>query len=288
MKNRQKNKDSFFKKYFSKERTSCSKCHNDIDAYLDKCPYCASERSVDVLPKRFLNMSFLSDYKEILFLVLGTLGVWLISFFVETGINNIQMDKQLKLAIINLISYIVVVALLICIVSHDTPKIVKQVKKQTISPRTWIFIACGLAVIIAFNYGYQYALQAGGITVEPTTNEKAINEMVKKWPAIAFFFTVLFAPLIEEFCYRVGLFSVLRKRNRYLGYFVTVILFAFMHFVPSLVTDPSLMAKEAICIPLYIIPSLVLAVTYEYAGLSASLYVHIINNLISFILIVAL
>jgi len=289
MKNRQKNKDSFFARHFYKKRVNCPKCKNSIDAYLDKCPYCANERSIDVLPKRFSNMTFISDYKELLFFLVGTVGMILISFLVDTGIKSfpIQYDG-LKTALSALISYIIISALFVCIISRDSSKLLKQLKTQTTNPRTWIFVLIGLAIIIAFNYGYYYSLQACGIKLEATANEKAIDEIVKKWPAIAFFFTVLLAPVIEELCYRVGLFSILRKRNRYLAYVVVVLLFAFVHFSGSLVTDPSQMAKEAINIPLYIVPSLILAITYEYAGYSASLYIHIINNLVSFAVVFAL
>lgn len=289
MKNRQKSKDSFFTRHFYKERINCPKCKNSIDAYLEKCPYCANERNVDVLPKRFLNMTFISDYKELLFFLVGTIGMILVTFLVDTGIKNFPIPQDgLKTALSALISYIIISALFVCIISHDSTKFIKQLKEQTVNPKTWIYVLIGLAIIIAFNYGYYYSLQACGIKLEITANEKAIDEIVKKWPAIAFFFTVLFAPIIEELCYRVGLFSILRKRNRYLAYGVAVIVFAFMHFAGSLVTDPAQMAKEAINIPLYIVPSLILAIAYEYAGYSASLYIHIINNLVSFAVVFAL
>lgn len=289
MKNRKKKKENFFKHNFTKARVNCPKCKNSIDAYMDKCPYCAHERSIDILPKRYLNMTFISDYKEILFFLVGTIGTIIISFLIDTGIKNFPINQDgLKSAISTLLTFIVVAALFVCIISRDSTKIWKQTKEQTKNPRTWIYILIGLAVIIAFSYGYQYTLEACGIHLEATTNEKAINDIVKKWPAIAFFFVVILAPLTEEFCYRVGLFSSLRKRNRYLAYVVAVLVFAFMHFFASFVTDPKLMAKEAINIPLYIVPSLILTIAYEYCGTSASLYIHIINNLISFAVVFAL
>jgi len=289
MKNRQKVKESFFKKHFSKNRIACPKCKNSVDAYLDKCPYCANERSVDILPKRFSSMTFVSDYKELLFFLIGTIGMYLISFVINTGIKGFPIKPtELKTALSFLLSYIVITALYVCVISHDANKIWKQTKEQNKSPRTWIYILIGLAIIIAFNYGYTYILQACGVKIESTGNENKIVEMVKQCPAIAFFFTVIFAPLVEEFCYRVGLFSILRKRNRWLAYVVAVLIFTFMHFAGSLFNDPAQMAKEAINIPLYIVPSLVLTIAYEYCGTSASLYIHIINNLISFIVVLVI
>lgn len=289
MKKIEEKKESFFAKHFKKKRAVCSKCKNDIDSYLSECPYCGSERNVDVLPKKFLNMTLLSDYKELCFFLIGTLGLVIIYFLIETGVNNFPIKVVLlPKAISYLLTYCVVVALFFCVVSHDTRKVINSIKKQNTKPLTWIAVGIGLALIIAFSYGYTAILNHFGITIKDSANQQQITNLIKNQPAISFFFIVLLAPIIEEFTYRVGLFSFFRKRNRWLAYIIAVILFSFMHFIPSFFEAPQLMANEALNIPLYIVPSLILAISYEYAGLSSSTYIHILNNLISFILVLTL
>ncbi len=290
MKNIEEKKESLFARHFKKKRATCSACKNNIDAYIDRCPYCGEERNTNFIPKKFLNMSFFSDYKELMFLVIGILGLTIVGFFIYTGLINfpIKDNKELVNALVNLLSYIICCALIFCVLSHDTKFTLNKTKSQTLKLYTWIFVAIGLALIIAFSYGYTYTLKACGIEIKDSANQSSVTKMVKSLPALSFFIVVIFAPIVEEFAYRVGLFSFLRKRNRYLAYIVTVLVFALMHFLPALIEDPKLMANEALNIPLYIIPSLILAISYEYTGISGSLYIHILNNLLSFIIVLAL
>ena len=112
-------------------------------------------------------------------------------------------------------------------------------------------------------------------------NEQGIRDMIRNYPTIAFFVVCVLAPICEELTYRVGLFSLCKRKNRVLAYVVTCIVFTLLH-VKYTDTD---FYSEIIAVPSYLIGAIVLTCSYDYFGLPGSLTTHIINNVINYIVI---
>ncbi|MCQ2795422.1 MAG: CPBP family intramembrane metalloprotease [Bacilli bacterium] len=272
---------AFFERHFVKKRRECKKCGKSIDAYVKRCPHCYERTGDSILPPRFQNMIFLTDYKLLLIFLVGTVGFILFSLLLVQGLNYVSIDADLLSVLKNLIPSILVLSVFACILSYDIKEVLNSFKKTIYHIRPILASLIGLAIIIAFSYSYQGIFIACGHPIANSDNQTAIVNMCRNWPALSFFFVVLLAPLMEELTYRLGLFTILRKRNRYLAYIVTIIIFALGHF--NFMTKD--ITNEFINLPLYVVPAFVLTALYEYEGVSSSVYTHVLNNLISFIVI---
>lgn len=110
-------------------------------------------------------------------------------------------------------------------------------------------------------------------------NENRIRDMMTAYPLIMFVVACLLAPLVEETTYRLGLFSILKRKNKILAYAVTIIVFAAIHFAYN---SPNL-TNEFLNAPGYMIGAFVLTFTYDYYGLQASITAHAMNNIFAFL-----
>ncbi|MCQ2796525.1 MAG: CPBP family intramembrane metalloprotease [Bacilli bacterium] len=272
---------TFFEKHFVKKKRDCTNCGKSVDAYVKRCPHCYERMGDGILPPRFQNMIFLTDYKLLLIFLVGTVGSILFRLLFIQGLSYVSMDNDLLVALENLISSILVLSVFACILSYDIKDVLNSFKKTVYHLRPLVAALIGLAVITAFSYAYQAIFNGCGYPIADSDNQTALVKMCKNWPALTFFFVVLLAPLTEEITYRLGLFTLLRKRNRYLAYVVTILIFALGHFNFT-AKD---IVNEFINLPLYVVPAFVLTALYEYEGVSSSVYAHVLNNLISFIII---
>lgn len=262
-----------------KKISKCKKCGNTYDGYLPSCPICLTNNDTSPLDKKFSRMIFLTDYKEFLLFVIGFLGLIVFAFLMNLGLQNFVKQENLLPTLTYFFAYMLVIAVMLCVVAHDFRRILSRIKQF----RPIIAGLIGGASIIAFSLIYSAILNAANVHISSSDNQLIIEKIVKAYPALAFFFIVIFGPVAEEFAYRLGAFSFLRKRNRYLAYIVTIIIFTLIHFS---FTSKNLV-NECINLPVYIFPAFVLCVIYEYEGLNACIYAHVLNNLVSFIMVLA-
>lgn len=91
---------------------------------------------------------------------------------------------------------------------------------------------------------------------------------------------VLLGPMVEEVLMRGLVFGSLRKKSRVLAYIVSALVFSLLH-VLGYVLDLDA-AAFLLNIGLYLVPSIVLALTYEYTGtIWGPIGLHMILNAIS-------
>lgn len=142
-----------------------------------------------------------------------------------------------------------------------------------------------LIIIASVSYSSLVALLFG--PQDSNTNQQAIENVLTSYPILNFMWIVLLGPLVEEYIYRVGLFSGLRKVNRILAYVVSGLIFGFIHFTIPLTAsgtvDSARLLIEFINIPSYIISGLLFAYVFEKEGFATSSIAHITNNLVSFV-----
>jgi membrane protease YdiL (CAAX protease family) len=110
-------------------------------------------------------------------------------------------------------------------------------------------------------------------------NQNLISTLVLDTPILSFITFVLLGPIVEEITYRLGLFSLLAERNKYLAYLVTMLVFGFIHFDFS----TSDLMNELLNMPFYISAGLVFCFIYEKEDFSVVTYAHIFNNFISIV-----
>ncbi len=149
------------------------------------------------------------------------------------------------------------------------------------------------------------------------SNETGLREMISYSPWAIFFPIVIFGPLCEELTYRVGLYGLIAKKNKWVAIIVSAIVFGLLHFsfssIYAAINYYNLLANhssiiqyldsagntlyytkdqviqnlinEFINLPAYILSGLLFGFAYAHTGkITASMTAHILNNLISTLL----
>lgn len=287
------------------EKKKCPNCGLLIDEDLEKCPYCGynikeNENNVtkDIKdepivkveePKTkarwlvFAERRDVSIAKEIplfLFMVLGLTLISLVFQIVTLWINPYFLESAAGSAMTNFSIYFVAFGTCLFIINKDVTKIFYKFKER----RTWIYgIAYGFFLIIASAlYNMLSNLIFGN--VGSNNNENSIDAIVASFPVLSLIVFSCIGPICEEFGYRLGLFSFLRRYNRILAYIVSAIIFGFIHFDFSSFNDSAQLSVELINIPSYVISGLILCYVYDKEGLETSILAHITNNLVAILM----
>ena len=115
-------------------------------------------------------------------------------------------------------------------------------------------------------------------------NQMEITERIFSSPVLAFFVMVLVAPVLEEITYRYFLYGGIAKYNRKVGIVLSGFIFMCVHATASFQTDTNIL-RELLLLPPYMFSGMVLAYAYDKKeNLLISTLIHVLNNLISFIL----
>ena len=117
--------------------------------------------------------------------------------------------------------------------------------------------------------------------VSDNVNQTAAIEYAQNYPIIAFFVVGIIGPVCEELTYRVGLYSFLRRINKYLAFTVTTIIFAFIHFN----FDAADIVNELWSLPSYLLAGFILTLAYEHRGPACSMTAHVLYNVFAFLVI---
>ena len=128
-------------------------------------------------------------------------------------------------------------------------------------------------------------------------NQGTLEKSVLNYPLIIFIFTVIFAPMVEEFVFRFSIFRPLAQKNKIVGYVVTVLFFAGIHFISSfgaLSTNIeqfgedkayTMLLNDLKTLPIYIVGAFVLTLSYDMnRNISTNILIHMLYNGIQFAL----
>ena len=230
------------------------------------------ENSVERAEKVKINIPY--TYEITVFLV-GFLGLQGISILFAL-IYRLSMDVEgVNFAVAtNCSTY---GATLLCLIAVLIP-VIKKILPVFKDYRGYIAGVAGFVAMIVLEniYGNLISLVPGYTQSE---NELDIREMITNYPILMCFTVCIFAPLVEETTYRLGLFSFIKRKNRILAYIVTILVFTFIHFS----YDAENIGNEFLNVPGYMIGAFVLTFTYDYFGYHASITAHSINNLFVFV-----
>ena len=236
--------------------------------------------------------------KQLIVFAVGWIGfqifattVQMVFIFVAkaNGWNATEFLSKLSSAIIvNSICYIGLLTALVIILNTDILKILKSFKNW----QAYVAGAVCLIAIFAFNILYSNfinilkAYKIINIPVTDNANEESLQRMQDVYPITSLVIFGLIGPICEEITYRVGLFSLLKRKNQVMAYFVTIAVFAFIHFNFS--TNPTTLLNEVLNLPYYMFAAFAFSFTYDKFGYAASLTAHISNNIISLYLVSAI
>lgn len=269
---------------------TCEYCKGKYDPLLETCPKCGEVNKDEDL-KEYKNIVPLHWLKQLFLAVGGSIGFQLVSFIIQIiiifalGITKDSSQEELlrATALINFISYGILIGALMGTINVDVPKLFKSFAK-------WVpYVAglIGLIAIFAFNFMYNLTLTIIGINIGDNSNESGINSIIGMYPVLSILIFGLVGPICEELTYRVGLFSVLRRVNKWLPYLVVIFVFALIHFdftaivefdKPSYFTN---LINEILNLPLYAFAGFTFSFLYDKFGLASSITAHTLNNLLS-------
>lgn len=142
-------------------------------------------------------------------------------------------------------------------------------------------VVYGLVIIgVSMIYGIIAQLLFPGLT--DNENEQAVTSMINTYPVLSAILSIIFAPICEEITYRFGLFGLGNRKNKFLGFFLSSVIFALIHanfFVDSV--DKLLI--ELVNLPIYMLSGFILSYAfYKEESLATSMTAHAVNNLIAF------
>ena len=289
------------------EKKKCPNCGLLIDEDMEKCPYCGflienkkEDKTVstikseepkevikdDKMKQRWITFAERKDVntkKEIFLFLFMVVGLSLISLFVQilTSFNNsFFLKSQTGEAMINFSIYLIAFGICLFVIGEDLLKIVSKFKNG----RTYLYgIGYGFLLIIASAVYSSFSQLVFG-NVGSNNNESSIDSIVANFPFLSIIVFSFLGPICEEFGYRLGLFSFLRRHNRIVAYIVSAIIFGFIHFDFESFANLESLKVELINIPSYIISGLILCYVYDKEGIETSITCHITNNLVAIIL----
>lgn len=146
-----------------------------------------------------------------------------------------------------------------------------------------IVAICGTALFFGIGTLLEYLV--GLVVTEESQNQETIIFMIKDGSAFASFLAIVFlAPLVEELIYRKAIFEFLKKYPIWVSYLVSALCFGLPHMMA---TQSSVLAWVLLAL-LYMSSGAMLSALYHLSGknIYVSIFAHMVNNLISFILIV--
>ena len=148
----------------------------------------------------------------------------------------------------------------------------------------FLLVSIVLWVIMLYSVGV-VSMLVSTITEEITSqNQKAVVSMVTSFPAFGVYYTVIFAPIVEELVFRGAIFRWLRTQKGFgFAMLVSCFLFAAMHVLISISSGNYL---DLVNIFVYGVMAAYLCLAYEVTGsIYCPILIHFLNNLISIIVI---
>ena len=258
----------------------CSKCGSSYDIVDSTCPAC-HERDENFeslgIPKHII---WLPIYKQLLLFVIGLIGLQLLGILAELAILPFKSSfSEVGMTMfINGVRYIGVAIGMGLLIWNQWPRFKNHFNKAF---PYLIGLAGGAAVITA-----QVFINLITNAIYPTPvneNQTVVNSVIDAFPILSIFLLGIIGPVVEEFTYRLGLFSFLCRVKKWVAYLVTTLVFAFIHF-DFFAGSADAYIVELINLPSYLAAGFLFCLWYEKFGLASSITAHCTNNLYSILM----
>ena len=263
------------------KRKKCPNCGAYYDPTLEKCPACHKHNELYLNREINDKIAFMHPVAQIgLFLGgFALAGMLIIEIIFTLLLKNAFTDKTALESTVLSCTYITMLGGLGFIVfltrrKHFLSKYTRKID--------YIY---GLAYMLTLILVSSLVSAFVALFHEATdnVNQSTAVVFVKNYPLLAFFVIGILGPLCEELTYRVGLYSFLRRINKYLAFIVTIIVFALIHFD----FDAIDMVNELWALPSYIVAGAILTLAYEHRGPACSMAAHVCYNIFAFLTILA-
>ncbi|NLC97109.1 MAG: CPBP family intramembrane metalloprotease [Erysipelotrichaceae bacterium] len=135
-------------------------------------------------------------------------------------------------------------------------------------------------IIYFFNIVFNILLSFIGSSAE---NQQALEQLISNTPYSYIFMAIIVAPILEEFIFRGTIFRNIYKKNKYLAYIISTLLFGLLHVMSSILSGNWI---NAISIISYLNIGYFFAKFYDkHKSIYASVLLHFINNTTAVILL---
>jgi membrane protease YdiL (CAAX protease family) len=139
-----------------------------------------------------------------------------------------------------------------------------------------VFLTLGVGAILWDTVIMQIILSALDISLN-NANDDLVGGMIKNHPVIMSLMVCIHGPIIEEILYRYTAFGILYKKNRFLAYLVSALLFGLQHVIVAAVWGGN--PIQFLNMPGYIISGIIFAFLYSKSKtLAVPIFVHMIGN----------
>ena len=263
------------------QNIECPNCRTYHDPALEECPTCHKENELYVLnrlPKRVL---FLNPIAQFSLFIAGFAfaGMLLTELLVDIFLVQLfAVDSALFGAASLFAKYIVMFIGLLLIVMLTRRQLFFDKLKNPTDYLYGVLYAISLFVVSLLISMFINVFTE----VNDNTNQSNALNVVKNYPIIAGSIICFIGPVCEELTYRVGLYSFLRRINKYAAFAVTTIVFALIHF-DFYAED---MFTELLSLPSYIACGFLLTLAYEHKGPACSILAHMVYNTYAFVMMV--
>lgn len=186
-------------------------------------------------------------------------------------------------AIGNMLVYLLLFVALIIIMRGFLAEDFKKLKEK--KPLYFlIFILCAILLATASALMDHFIPKIVGTTSDNQSSITNVFKYKEYWlPMILM--TVIFAPVVEELVFRKSIFTILGKYSVWISIAVSTFAFSIIHMTS---TTSIAVWKWFVIYLSYIICGLALSLIYKYSGknIYASIFAHMLNNLVAVIIII--
>lgn len=255
----------------------CSNCDGYHDPTLEKCPHCHKHNELYLNREISNHVAFLHPIAQIGMFLAGFAYAGMLLAELFSGIlfkTFITDDLLWKTLTISLTYLIMFVGLAMIIIGTRRDYFFKKYTRGL----DYLY-GLGYAITLVLASSILGALILIFHTPVDNANQSTAIEIANGYPILAFVVMGLLGPICEELTYRVGLYSFLRRINKWLALAVTALIFALIHF--SFDGD---IIEELWSFPSYVLSGVILTLAYEHRGPACSMTAHIAYNIFAFAL----
>lgn len=255
----------------------CPNCGAYYDPTLEKCPKCYKHNELYLNREVSTSIAYFHPISQIgLFLAGFSLCGMLVAEYICSLFLSSIADEGLRQALYMTIVYLMMLIGLATIVLTTRRKYFFSKYKR---PLDYIY-GIGYAITLIFVGSLIANFVSIFHEVADNANQTAASVFANNYPILAFFVMGILGPICEELTYRVGLYSFLRRFNKYIAIAITAIVFGLIHFDFTAID----IVEELWALPTYIGCGLVLTIAYEHRGPACSMTAHLIYNVIAFLI----
>ena len=250
---------------------NCDKCGSSYDIARDTCPACNTPNEEKKAHKSMKWILFLSPLKQLSLFLVGFVVLQVLGFLVSSVLDNFMSAEEVRYHVItNWVCYGTILIACCLIIFKDF----KLFKRFVTNPIPYAIGLGAGALLFVLSLSYN-AITSLLIPHEVNENQSIANAMMSGFPISSIIVIGFIGPICEEITYRLGMYSFLRRINKWVAYLVTILFFAAIHI--NFFSEDLL--SELISLPSYLLAGFTFCILYEKCGIAGSLTAHITNNL---------